>query len=61
MVKPGDHEALAKVVLYLRENRELAEELGGNGRKHVEDKLSIEKIGLRMMKIFRALLFRRFP
>ena len=58
VVKPGDHEALAKAVLYLRENRELAEELGRNGRRYVEDKLSIEKIGLQMKKIFRALLMR---
>jgi len=58
VVKPGDHEALAKAVLYLRENRELAEELGRNGRRYVEDKLSIEKIGLQMMEIFRALLMR---
>jgi len=58
VVKPGDHEALAKAVLYLKENRELAEELGGNGRKYVEDKLSIEKIGLQMKKIFRDLLMR---
>jgi len=58
VVKPGDHEALAKAVLYLRENRELAEELGGNGRKYVEDKLSIEKIGLQMKKTLRALLMR---
>mgnify|MGYP000185597153 CR=1 FL=1 len=58
VVKPGDYKALAKAVLYLRKNRELAEELGGNGRKYVEDKLSIEKIGLQMKKIFRALLMR---
>jgi len=58
VVKPGDYGALAKAVLYLRENRELAEELGGNGRKYVENKLSIEKIGLQMKKIFRALLMR---
>jgi len=58
VVKPGDYGALAKAVLYLRENRELAKELGGNGRKYVEDKLSIEKIGLQVKKIFRALLMR---
>jgi len=56
VVKPGDYEALAKAVLYLKENPELAEELGGNGRKYVEDKLSIEKIGLQMVETFRTLL-----
>ena len=55
VVKPRDYKALAKAVLYLRDNRELAEELGGNGRKYVEDKLSIEKIGLQMKRIFEEL------
>jgi len=59
VVKPGDHKALAKAILHLKENRELAEKLGKNGRKYVEDKLSIERIGLQMMEIFKALLMRR--
>ena len=56
VVKPGDHEALAKAILYLKENPEIAEELGGNGRRYVEDKLSIEKIGLQKVETFRTLL-----
>jgi len=38
----------------------VCEELGGNGRKYIEDKLSIERIGLQMKKIFRALLMRGY-
>ena len=60
VVKPGDHEALAKAVLYLKENPELAEELGVSGRRYVEDKLSIEKIGLRVIKIFQQAVSKSF-
>ena len=56
VVKPGDHEALAKAVLHLRENRDVAEELGASGRRNVEKNLSIKKIGLRMMCVFQKVL-----
>ncbi|MDI6846760.1 MAG: glycosyltransferase [Candidatus Bathyarchaeia archaeon] len=56
VVKPRDYEALANAVLYLRKNEDVAEELGGNGRKYVEDKLSIEKIGLKMRMVFKKVL-----
>jgi len=49
------YEALAKAVLYLRENRDVAEKLGTSGRRYVENNLSIEKIGLKIMKLFEAL------
>lgn len=51
VVKPGDCEALAETVLHLKENRGFAETLGGTGRRFVENKLSIEKIGLRMREV----------
>jgi len=53
VVKPGDYGALSKAVLYLRENRDVAEKLGASGRKYVENNLSIEKIGLKMMTVFK--------
>jgi len=61
VVKPGDYKALAKAILYLKNNPALAKKLGENGRKYVEDSLSIEKIGLQMKRTFRALLIHREP
>jgi len=55
VVKPGDYEALAKSILYLRENQGVAEKLGASGRRCVESNLTIEKIGLKMKKLFEGL------
>lgn len=55
VIKPGDHVALAKAVIYLKENPDLAEMMSKNGRKYVENKWSIEVIGLRMKEIFETL------
>jgi colanic acid biosynthesis glycosyl transferase WcaI len=52
VVKPGDHEALAKAVLYLKENPLIAMKMGESGRHYVERNLSIDKIGYEMMTIF---------
>jgi colanic acid biosynthesis glycosyl transferase WcaI len=51
VVQPGDYEALAESILYLRKNRTVADELGKSGRQYVENNLSIEKIGFKMKKI----------
>ncbi|MEM2240475.1 MAG: glycosyltransferase family 4 protein [Candidatus Bathyarchaeia archaeon] len=59
VVKPGDFEALAKSILYLKENRDVAEKMGATGRRYVEKNLTIEKIGLRMREIFETLIDRR--
>jgi hypothetical protein len=58
VVKPGDYEALAKAVLYLRENYSVVEKLGASGRRYVESNLSIEKIGLKMKDIFKSIIAR---
>jgi len=50
---------LAKAVLYLRENRDVAEELGASGRRYVEDNLSVEKIGLKMVRVFQQVIVNR--
>jgi glycosyltransferase involved in cell wall biosynthesis len=52
VVKPRDYEALAKAVLYLKNNPVLARELGESGRKYTEDCLAIEGVGRRMKTIF---------
>jgi glycosyltransferase involved in cell wall biosynthesis len=52
VVKPGDYEALAKAVLYLKGNKDVAEEFGASGRRHVERNLSLERITQEMMSLF---------
>ena len=59
VVKPGDYEALAKAILYLKENPELRDELSRNGRKYVETSVSVERIGFMMVKIFQQLVSKR--
>jgi glycosyltransferase involved in cell wall biosynthesis len=56
VVKPEDYEALAKAVIYLRKNIDIARVMGENGRKYVETNASIEVIGLKMKEIFSKLL-----
>jgi glycosyltransferase involved in cell wall biosynthesis len=55
VVKPGDHEALARAIIYLRKNPEIAQNMGENGRKYVETGASIETVGLKMKEIFETL------
>jgi len=56
VVKPGDHEALAKAVLYLKENSEIAERLCVSGKLYVERFLSLERIGRQMTIVFNKVL-----
>jgi len=56
VVKPGDHEELAKVILYLKNNAEVCRKLGENGRKYVEENASIDKIGLKMKHVLKQYL-----
>jgi hypothetical protein len=42
MIKPEDYETLAETVLYLKNNFDIAKNLG---RRHVEENLSIDKKG----------------
>jgi len=60
VISPRDYEALAKAVLYLKENRAVAESLGASGRRYVESNMSIEKIGLKMMTAFGYVLRKSF-
>jgi glycosyltransferase involved in cell wall biosynthesis len=56
VVKPGDYEALAKAVIWLKENPKPAWEMAENGRRYVEKEASIEAVGLKMKEILRMLL-----
>jgi glycosyltransferase involved in cell wall biosynthesis len=51
VVEPGDYKSLADSIIYLRENRDVANELGENGRKYVENNLSIAVIGMQMKRL----------
>jgi len=56
VVKPGDYESLAKAMIYLKENQGMARELGLNGRSFVENRLSIERIGFEMKRVFKQVM-----
>jgi len=54
-VCPGDYKALAEAVIGLKEDSQLAQMMGKNGRKCVETEASIEAVGLKMKGIFENL------
>lgn len=53
IVEPGDYEGLAKSIIYLSDSSN-AEDFGDKGRNYVENNMSIEKIGLKTMIIFKS-------
>ena len=56
VVVPGDYGSLARAVLHLRDDPDLARSLGESGRKYVEGHVSVEQVGLRMRRLFEGLL-----
>lgn len=56
VVKPNDSEGIAKAVLYLYNNRQIAEKMGKAGRLYVENNFSSEKIALMIEKVFDSVL-----
>jgi glycosyltransferase involved in cell wall biosynthesis len=52
VVVPGDFQALASAVLRLKQNPLLCQSMGENGRKHVEEEVSIVAVGSAMNDIF---------
>jgi colanic acid biosynthesis glycosyl transferase WcaI len=56
VVKPGDYEALAKAILHLKEDKDVAGKLGVSGLCYVENNLLLEKIGLKMIMLFEKVL-----
>ncbi|MEM4523299.1 MAG: glycosyltransferase, partial [Nitrososphaeria archaeon] len=55
VIKPGDYKSLAKAIIYLKQNPEIALRMGLSGRCYVEANLTIDKIGLQMKKAFETL------
>ncbi|MCJ7507044.1 glycosyltransferase family 4 protein [Candidatus Bathyarchaeota archaeon] len=54
VVKPGDYEGLAEAIMYVYHNREIAKELGENGRRYVEENLSLQQIISKLISVFKA-------
>lgn len=52
VAKPGDFEKLAEAVIYLKKNSEKAREMGRQGRRHVENNVTIKTVGLELKKVF---------
>lgn len=57
VVKPGDHEKLAEAVIFLKENPEKAREMGGQGRRHVGNKVAIKTVGLELKKVLEGYIW----
>ena len=51
-ISPGDHEALARAILFLRDNPDGAQRLGASGKQFVENNVSVERVGLGMKRVF---------
>jgi glycosyltransferase involved in cell wall biosynthesis len=56
VVKPGDHEALVKAILYMKSNPGIARGFGENGREYVEENLSLKRIGHEMIRLLNRIL-----
>lgn len=56
VVEPGDVEGLAEAMLHVYRSREAAKCLGEAGRRFVEENLSLDKIGSRMISVFNKVL-----
>ena len=52
VVEPGDHEALAKAIMYFDSHREIAEKQGLSGRDFVEKNLSLISISSKLLRMF---------
>lgn len=52
LVEPNSVEELAERILYLAQNREIAESMGISGRKNVESKFSWEKASEQLIEVF---------
>jgi len=55
-ISPGDYESLAKAVLFLKQNPNLAFKMGESGRQFVEYRASIKAIGCLLKTIFEKLV-----
>jgi len=58
VVKPGHFEEICNSIIYLKKNKDVAKEMGENGRRYVENNVFLEKIGFNMKILFEKLLNR---
>ena len=56
--EPGNHDALCRAILLLKQNREMGEALGGNGRKYILQNLSRQKTAAAYLLVLASLLKR---
>lgn len=56
-IKPGDQEALAKAVIYLKQNTNMAQTMVENGRKYVEKNLTIMSIGFELEHVLKEIVY----
>ncbi len=59
VIEPGNAKALAEAVLFLKQNPERARQLGENGRRYVEEHLTVDAIGRQLAEFFEWLDSRR--
>lgn len=59
IVKPGDYEEMANSIIFLKDHMENSYKLGENGRRFVEDTLSIEKISLKVKHVLESIKDRK--
>lgn len=59
VVKPGDSNELVKSILYLKKNKDIANQLAENGRKYVLEYLTLRQIGFNLkMQLIKIILNR---
>jgi len=58
VVKPGDYKALAKAILYLKDNHDLARKFGDSGRHYAVENLSIKSIGQEILNVLQQTIQR---
>lgn len=56
VVEPGDIGAIVRSIITLKENNELASQMGRNGRKWVEENSSLSAIGLQMRTLILSII-----
>jgi len=56
--EPGNHDALCRAILLLKQNREMGEALGRNGRKYILQNLSRQKTAAAYLLVLASLLKR---
>lgn len=56
LVNPGSFEGLAEAIIKILENQDLAEKLGGNAKKYIENEYSINKVIKQTVDIYEKVI-----